>query len=38
MLIAIHELSVMLIAIKGVKHYAHCYTCSEALRSFLYKV
>ena len=28
----------MLIPIYGVKLCAHCYTCSEALRSFLYMV
>ena len=27
----------MLITIHEVKHYAHCYTCSEALGSMLYK-
>ena len=26
----------MLIAIHGVKFYAHCYTCSEALCPLLY--
>ena len=38
MLIAIHELSVMLIAIHDVSCYAHCYTWSDALGSMLYKL
>ena len=30
------ERSFMRIALNGVKHYAHCYTCSDALCSYLH--
>ena len=37
MVIAIHGVKLYAHYLHEVKHYAHCYTCSEALGSMLYK-